>query len=76
MDESAKLARFMAYRKMMEKMPEAAGNRKRPENCYGCEYYQPEWKYRKCYLVKCVYGREEDVFCMGARRERTCYGVT
>ena len=55
MDESARIARFMAYRKLMEKLPEAAGSRKKPENCEVCEYYQPDWKYRKCYLIQCAY---------------------
>ena len=74
MDESVRIARFMAYRKLMEKLPEAAGSRKKPENCEVCEYYQPDWKYRKCYLIQCAYGKTGDVFHMGVNGRRTCYG--
>lgn len=74
MDESARIARFVAYRKLMEKLPEAAGSKKKPESCEVCEYYQPDWKYRKCYLVQCAYGKAGDVFHMSANVRRTCYG--
>lgn len=61
MDKKA-IDRFLAYKKMMEKLPEAAGSKRKPQNCEECEYYHPDWKYRKCYLVQCRYGNMKSVF--------------
>ena len=29
--------------------------RDKPKCCKDCEYYQPRWKYRFCYFVRCPY---------------------
>lgn len=27
----------------------------KPKGCRDCEYYQPRWRYRSCYFVRCPY---------------------
>ena len=35
---------------------------KPPKCCRDCEYYQPRWKYRSCYFVRCPYKMMDTTF--------------
>ena len=36
--------------------------RDKPKCCKDCEYYQPRWKYRFCYFVRCPYKLKDTTF--------------
>ena len=36
--------------------------RDKPKCCKDCEHYQPRWKYRFCYFVRCPYKLKDTTF--------------
>ena len=32
------------------------------ESCAKCQYYQPDFKYRKCLYARCPYQRDAEIF--------------
>ena len=44
-----------------EKLSRAAMQNK-PESCKRCVYYRPDFKYRRCQISRCPYGKQADVF--------------
>ena len=55
------MQRFRHYEALMKKSRKAAG-REKPPSCAKCQYYQPDFKFRKCLHAKCPYGRDTEVF--------------
>ena len=55
------MQRFRHYEALMKKSRKAAGGEK-PPSCAKCQYYQPDFKFRKCLHAKCPYGRDTEVF--------------
>ncbi len=35
---------------------------RKPCSCSRCDYYRPDFKYRKCQFSRCPFGKHEDVF--------------
>lgn len=47
---------FQSYDRTMRKAPDSRiSKRTIPRNCKECEFYQPKWKYRSCYYMRCPY---------------------
>lgn len=47
---------FQFFEKAMQKAPGyRISKRTIPRSCKECEFYQPKWKYRSCYYVRCPY---------------------
>lgn len=47
---------FQFFEKAMRKAPGyRISKRITPRSCKECEFYQPKWKYRSCYYVRCPY---------------------
>ena len=55
------MQRFRHYEALMKKSRKAAGGEK-PPSCAKCQYYQPDFKFRKCLHARCPYGRDAEVF--------------
>lgn len=55
------MQRFRHYEALMKKSRKAAG-REKPPSCAKCQYYQPDFKFRKCLHARCPYGRAAEVF--------------
>ena len=55
------MQRFRHYEALMKKSRKAAGGEK-PPSCAKCQYYQPDFKFRKCLYARCPYGRDAEVF--------------
>ena len=55
------MQRFRHYEALMKKSRKAAG-REKPPSCAKCQYYQPDFKFRKCLHARCPYGRAAVVF--------------
>lgn len=46
----------------MIKKARKAGIGEKPLSCAKCQYYQPDFKYRKCLYSRCPYQRDTDIF--------------
>ena len=55
------MQRFRHYEALMKKSRKTAGGEK-PPSCAKCQYYQPDFKFRKCLHARCPYGRDTEVF--------------
>ena len=47
------MQRFRHYEALMKKSRKAAGGEK-PPSCAKCQYYQPDFKFRKCLHARCL----------------------
>ena len=55
-DESAKLNRC---KKLLEASVKTDRN-KEPPKCRLCQYYQPDFRYRRCIFSSCPYGKDRN----------------
>ena len=55
------MQRVRHYEALMKKSRKTAGGEK-PPSCAKCQYYQPDFKFRKCLHARCPYGRDTEVF--------------
>ena len=56
---------FRRYEKLAkaakrEKLESASDHK--PGSCAHCLYYRPDFKYRRCQVSRCQYGKQADVF--------------
>ena len=42
--------------KIMKRKPDKAAGDIPPRRCQDCMYYQPRFRYRKCFYTKCKFG--------------------
>lgn len=52
--------RLRQYEKMIKRNDKDDKNV--PGSCKKCQYYRPDFKFRKCLYTKCQFGKEQDVF--------------
>ena len=52
------LQRYRHYESMIKK-ERKTGIGEKPPSCAKCQYYQPDFKYRKCLFATCPYGKPE-----------------
>ncbi|MCD8362185.1 MAG: hypothetical protein LUC98_04355 [Lachnospiraceae bacterium] len=54
---------FRHFDRMMRKAEKDGGkNGSRPVSCQQCIFFQPNFKYRKCFFAECYYKKDVDVF--------------
>ena len=57
--EEMKAERMIKYwNRMVKKVPKS-NKKKKTDSCLDCEYYHPDWAYRKCYYVECPYKKKK-----------------
>ena len=44
------------------KKAQKTGIGEKPPSCAKCQYYQPDFKYRKCLYARCPYQRDTEIF--------------
>ena len=55
------LQRYRHYESMIKKA-QKTGIGEKPPSCAKCQYYQPDFKYRKCLYARCPYQRDTEIF--------------
>ena len=55
------LQRYRHYESMIKKARKT-GIGEKPPSCAKCQYYQPDFKYRKCLYARCPYQRDAEIF--------------
>ena len=55
------LQRYRHYESMIKKARKT-GIGEKPPSCAKCQYYQPDFKYRKCLYARCPYQRDTEIF--------------
>ena len=55
------LQRYRHYESMIKKARKT-GTGEKPPSCAKCQYYQPDFKYRKCLYARCPYQRDTEIF--------------
>ena len=55
------LQRYRHYESMVKKARKT-GIGEKPPSCAKCQYYQPDFKYRKCLYARCPYQRDTEIF--------------
>ena len=55
-DNMSEDKKFLSMERTMKKAPGSRiSKRTTPRSCKDCELFQPRWKYRSCYYVRCPY---------------------